>query len=214
MISDSYTIGQLQTNHKTRMKPILVFGNKPQDIEGYTEAINSDEMYVPHHRLEKDYTMKELQEMGRYDIVPPEELIWLPQSFHNGNLEIHKGLREFKHGSEVGVKKIWKSTTVEKYFYARYEKIVEYLNNNRDKRLRKVRFEPTLNRTDISRQRKSQLIKEIPLRYDKTVKAEKLRSKEVAKFEKLLSRQAELKKVGGKVWCSYEQQLQKMIEVL
>ena len=40
-------------------------------------------MYVPHHRLEKDYTMKELQEMGRYDIVPPEELIWLPISKHH-----------------------------------------------------------------------------------------------------------------------------------
>ena len=83
MISDSYTMGQLQTNGKTRHKPILVFGNKPQDIEGYTEAINSDEMYVPHHRLEKDYTMAELQEMGRYDIVPPEELIWLPISKHH-----------------------------------------------------------------------------------------------------------------------------------
>lgn len=88
------------------------------------------------------------------------------------------------------------------------------MNNTREKRLRKVRFELTLNRTDISHQRKSQLIKEIPLRYDKTVKAEKLRSKELKKFEKLLSRQAELKKVGGKVWCSYEQELQKLIEVL
>ena len=114
MISDSYTIGQKQKYG--RMKPILVFGNKPQDIEGYTEAINSNEMYVPHHRLEKDYTMKELQEIGRYDIVPPEELIWLPQSYHNGNLELHKGLRECKHGSEVGVKKQRKSTTVEKFF--------------------------------------------------------------------------------------------------
>lgn len=84
----------------------------------------------------------------------------------------------------------------------------------REKRLRKVRFELTLNRTDISRSRKNQLIKEIPLRYDKTVKAEKLRSNEIKKFEKLLSRQSELKKVGGKVWCSYEQKLQKMIEVL
>lgn len=214
MISDSYTIGQLQSNRKTRIKPILVFGNKPQDIEGYTEAINSNEMYVPHHRLEKDYTMAELQEMGRYDIVPPEELIWFPQSYHNGNLKIHKGLRECKHGSEVGVKKVWKSSTVEKRFYARYEKIVEHLNNTKEKRLRKVRFELTLNRTDISHQRKCQLIKEIPLRYDKTVKAEKLRSKEVAKFEKLLSRQSELKKIGGKVWCSYEQKLQEMIEVL
>ena len=83
MISDSYTIGQLHTNKKTRIKPTLVFGNKPQDIEGYNEAISSTELYIPHHRLEKDYTMKELQEMGRYDIVPPEELIWLPISKHH-----------------------------------------------------------------------------------------------------------------------------------
>lgn len=61
----------------------LVFGNKPQYIEGYAEAISSNELYIPHHRLEKDYTMKELQEMGRYDIVPPEELIWLPISKHH-----------------------------------------------------------------------------------------------------------------------------------
>ena len=156
MISDSYTIGlkQITKYGAYRRKPILVFGNKPQDIEGYTESINSDEIYVPHHRLEKDYTMKELKEMGRYDIVPPEELIWLPQSYHNGNLELHKGLRECKHGSEVGVKKPRKSTTVEKYFYARYEKIVEYLNNTRENRLFKLRFELILERSDISKQAK------------------------------------------------------------
>lgn len=193
------------------MKPILVFGNKPQDIEGYTEAINSDEMYVPHHRLEKDYTMKELQEMGRYDIVPPEELIWLPQSYHNGNLKIHKGLRECKHGTNVGVKKPRKSTTVEKFYYARYEKIVEHLNNNRDKRLNRIRFELTFNRNDISRSRKGQICRDYMIRFD--VKLREY-NKNLKKFEKLLSRQAELKKVGGKVWCSYEQKLQKMIEVL
>ena len=69
-------------------------------------------------------------------------------------MEIHKGLRECKHGSEVGVKKVWKSSTVDKYFYARYEKVVEKLNNNREIRLFKLRFEPTLERTDISRQAK------------------------------------------------------------
>lgn len=111
-------------------------------------------MYVPHHRLESDYTMKELQEMGKYDIVPPEELIWLPQSYHNGNKEIHKGLRECKLGSKVGVKKVWKSSTVEKHFYARYEKLVEKLNNNREIRLFKLRFEQILERSDISRQAK------------------------------------------------------------
>ena len=83
MISENYTIGFLNTDKKSRFKPNLVFGNKPEDIEGYEEAINSDEMYVPHHKLEKDYTMNELQQMNRYDIVPSNELIWLPQSYHN-----------------------------------------------------------------------------------------------------------------------------------
>lgn len=126
-------------------------------------------------------------------------------------MEIHKGLRECKHGSEVGVKKVWKSSTVDKYFYARYEKIVEYMNNTREKRLRKVRFELTLNRTDISISRKGQICNDYMIRFD--VKLREY-NKNLKKFEKLLSRQAELKKVGGKVWCSYEQQLQKMIEVL
>ena len=101
----------------------------------------------------------------------------------------------------------------------RLEAQIEKLNNNRDKRLRKVRFELTLNRSDISRQRKSQLIKEIPLRYERKKDKElresaKLRNKEVAKFEKLLNKQSKLKKFGGKVWCSYEQKLQELIEVL
>ena len=61
----------------------LVFGNKPQDIEGYDEAISSNELYIPHHKLEIDYTRKELKEMGRYNIVPLEELIWLPISKHH-----------------------------------------------------------------------------------------------------------------------------------
>lgn len=72
-------------------KPELVFGNKPQDIEGYQEAISSDELYVAHHKLEKEYTSKELKEMKRYYKVPSNELVWLPYSYHNGNTEIHKG---------------------------------------------------------------------------------------------------------------------------
>ena len=219
MISDSYTIGQLQTNHKTRMKPILVFGNKPQDIEGYAEAINSEEMYVPHHRLENEYTMKELQEMGRYDIVPPEELIWLPQSFHNGNLELHKGLRECKRGSAIGVKKPRKSSTVEKFYYARYEKLVEKLNNNREKRLRKVRFELTINRTDISRQRKDQLIKAIPMRYERKKEKERNAVKiaqyktDFRMFRKLLHWQDKLIPYH-KAWLRLEVKLQSLIEKL
>lgn len=83
MISEQYTNGFLANNGKSRIKPILVFGNNPEDITGYEEAIISNELYVPHHILEKDYTMKELQQMNRYDVVPASELVWLPQSFHN-----------------------------------------------------------------------------------------------------------------------------------
>lgn len=199
------------------MKPTLVFGNKPQDIEGYAEAINSDELYIPHHRLEKDYTMKELQEMGRYDIVPPEELIWLPQSFHNGNLEIHKGLRECYEQMKC-TKRQHSPEMLEKMFYTRYQNIVEQLNNSRDKRLNKIRFELIYNKP-ISRQAKSQNIMSIYNRIKRNKEKElreaaKLRSKEVAKFEKLLNKQSKLKKFGGKIWCYYEQKLQEMIEVL
>lgn len=70
-----------------------VFGNRPEDIDGYEEAINSPEMYVPHHVLEWKYSMKELQDMGRYDKVSPDELIWMPQSVHNLNPTLHAEVR-------------------------------------------------------------------------------------------------------------------------
>lgn len=134
-------------------------------------------------------------------------------------MEIHKGLRECKHGSEVGVKKPRKSTTVEKYFYSRYEKIVEYLNNNREKRMIKVRFELTLNRTDISHQRKSQLIKEIPLRYERK-KEKELNAIKIAQykkdyklFKKLLHWQDKLIPYH-KSWLNLEVKLQSLIEKL
>ena len=71
----------------------LVFGNKPEDIEGYEDAITSDEMYVPHHVLEYKYTIDELVSMNRYDKVSSDELIWMLQSVHNCNSTLHKGVR-------------------------------------------------------------------------------------------------------------------------
>ena len=130
-----------------------------------------------------------------------------------GNREIHKGLRECKSGYPKGRKFKYKPETIEKMRLRSLEVQIEKLNNEREERLRKIRFELTLNRTDISRQRKNQLIKELPLRYDKNVKAEKLRNKELEKFEKLLNKQSKLK-IIGKVWLKYEQKLQEMIEVL
>lgn len=93
MINKNFITGKIKT----------VFGNKITDIEGWQEALNSNEMYVPHHKLEKDYTKKELKEMNRYDIVPPEELIWLPRSIHNGNPTLHKGCYE-KNKNQIGKK--------------------------------------------------------------------------------------------------------------
>ena len=203
MISDNYTIGYLQSNGK-RSKPKLVFGNKPQDIEGYTEAINSDELYVPHHRLEKVYTSKELMEMGRYDNVPAEELIWLPISKHHGNRETHKGFENCGGGNIKGHTPQYKPETIERIKFRRLEAQIEKLNNEREKRLRNIRFELIIARTDISRQRKSQIIKNILIRKERKLLKE---------FNKLLNYQQKLK-AGGKSWIKYEEKLQSLIEKL
>ena len=67
-----------------------VFGNKPWEIEGFDEAISSEEMYVPHHVLEWKYSVEELKQMNRYDKVKADELIWVSRTLHNGNRYIHK----------------------------------------------------------------------------------------------------------------------------
>lgn len=152
MISDYYTTG-LGRYHETKSKN-GVFGNKPQDIEGYQEAISSDELYIPHHKMEIFFTKKELEEMGGYDPCPANELIWLPISEHHGSRKLHVGLRVCNIGSRKGKKHTWTPETKEKHFYARYEKLVEKLNKNREMMIFKLRFEPTLCRTDISKQAK------------------------------------------------------------
>lgn len=65
------------------------FGNNPEEIEGFEEAISSEEMYVPHHVLEWKYSSEELKDMNRYDKVKSDELIWLPRSIHNNNEILH-----------------------------------------------------------------------------------------------------------------------------
>lgn len=72
-----------------------VFGNRPWEIEiadgsTFEEMVASPEMYVPHHVLEWKYTYDELNEMGRYKIVPAEELIWVRRSVHQSNEVLHK----------------------------------------------------------------------------------------------------------------------------
>lgn len=57
-------------------------------IENYEEAINSEEMYVCHHRKEitedcrNAFTADELIDLGEYYHRPPEELIFLTKSAH------------------------------------------------------------------------------------------------------------------------------------
>lgn len=91
----------------------LVFGNKPEDIERYNEAISSNELYVPHHVLEFMYTIAELESMNRYWLVSPDELIWMPQSVHKNNPTLHKGCK-LKYEKEVSAETRAKLSAVHK----------------------------------------------------------------------------------------------------
>lgn len=57
-------------------------------IENYEEAVNSEEMYICHHRKEitedgrNALTADELIDLGEYYHRPPEELIFLTKSAH------------------------------------------------------------------------------------------------------------------------------------
>ena len=74
-----------------------VYCKNYQDIENFEKA-KTDEFkgWVLHHRLENQFTAKELNDMGKYFDVPAEELIFLPTKEHNGRSYIHKGHRN-KH---------------------------------------------------------------------------------------------------------------------
>lgn len=74
-------------------KPKLVFGCQPYEIEGFEEAIQSKEEYVPHHILECRFTVEELEKLNRYENVLPEDLIWMPRNIHDSNPYLHKGCR-------------------------------------------------------------------------------------------------------------------------
>lgn len=71
------------------------FGNSIWDIEisdgsTYEEMLCSEEMYILHHVLEWKYTREELKKLGRYKKCPPNELMWVRRSVHNGNKFLHK----------------------------------------------------------------------------------------------------------------------------
>lgn len=206
MISDYYTIG-LGRYHETKSKN-GVFGNKPQDIEGYQEAISSDELYIPHHKMEIFFTHKELEEMGRYDPCPANELIWLPISEHHGSRKLHVGLRVCNIGRRKGQKYTWTPETKERHFYKRYETLVEKISKLREIQINRVRFELTLTRTDISKQRKYQIMQRL---LTKPLQKEIEYQKKLARFLKLLEHQ---KKMNPKFKCyrKVEQKLMEMID--
>ena len=76
-------------------------------IEGYEDAIESDEPYTCHHVLEYLYKQQELEAMNMYLCVSPEFLIWMPTSVHRGNPTIHAGIsKKRKQMSEETRKRI------------------------------------------------------------------------------------------------------------
>jgi hypothetical protein len=93
----------------------LVFGNKITEIEGWEEALESKERYVPHHVLEWKYSKKELKQMNRYDNVNPNELIWMPRSVHNSNRFLHKDVQN-KNNKLTGISRKRTSVFGEKYY--------------------------------------------------------------------------------------------------
>lgn len=88
-----------------KIKHPTVFGCNIEDIEGYEEAILSNELYVIHHVLEWKYTAEELKAMNRYWNVSPDELIFMPKSLHSSSKYIHKGkANSLKHLNRNGHK--------------------------------------------------------------------------------------------------------------
>lgn len=74
-------------------------------IENYDKAIaDKHEHWVCHHRLEQVFTTDELMRAGWYFDRKPQELIYLPVSFHNNNPDIHIGVR--RHFLQIKQKKI------------------------------------------------------------------------------------------------------------
>lgn len=62
-------------------------------IENYDKAIaDTEKVWICHHRLEKDYTYRELVSMGLYYHRPPEELIFVENKEMHQKLP-HKGYK-------------------------------------------------------------------------------------------------------------------------
>lgn len=124
-------------------------------IENYEEAINSEEMYICHHRKEitedgrNAFTADELIDLGEYYHRPPEELIFLTKSAHkalhmaannkdNGVTDEHK--REMtkarqkryreKHRDKINQKSRERYANNAEYRKARKEQHKKWIENN------------------------------------------------------------------------------------
>lgn len=75
----------------TNIKSIEKICSDYTKVENYDDAAKSKEMYVLHHCAEFRYTVKELKALNRYFNRPPEELIFIPSSLHNGCVNLHIG---------------------------------------------------------------------------------------------------------------------------
>lgn len=117
MIAKCYMGLRTRNGELKLTKPEKVFGNYPWEIEiseqdmTFEEMLNDPELFVPHHLLEIKYTSKELKEMGRYNIVPPEELIWIRTSTHLSSLTIHCGIKD-KESWKNNISKSMKNKTL------------------------------------------------------------------------------------------------------
>lgn len=117
-------------------------------------------------------------------------------------------MRECKSGPKKGQKYKLNPELLEYRKVRDLEAQIEKFNNGREKRLRKIRFELTLNRTDISSSRKYKLIEQLSTRYEKRKYREKLLI-----FNKLLGSQKGLIP-GGVAWWKKEDKLQELIDEL
>ena len=120
MIGNCYTGRVKEENGKFyTYKPLKVFGNEPWEIEisepdmTFEEMLNDEEMFVAHHLLELFYSQDELKEMGRYEIVPPNELIWMREGTHHKNKHIHKQVMKVYSSDEykTNLSNRWKGRT-------------------------------------------------------------------------------------------------------
>ena len=78
------------------LRAVKRFCKNYTEIENYTEAISdTSEMWACHHRMEEVFTSKELIRAGWYYDRKASELIFIRQSEHNGNPELHIGCRKY-----------------------------------------------------------------------------------------------------------------------